>query len=215
MEHIVRETEPFAFNDHEPIKKALLRTIDAVAEHYHPDMDQPRLRITVPEFLLLVERSARKAREAAVSVPFARLVLASDILWLKKQADGWGPTAKNLYDRADWAIRVQRLILDPSGAALTELRRVLQGNFAGVLLQRIRAALTSLLIRECGRAAIDLYSGHLRLSHEEIAGAGQTDEAAIDEVGPVRILLAGQVNAGKSSLFNTLAARFIGKSALR
>ena len=37
--------------------------------------------------------------------------------------------------------------------------------------------------------------------------ADQTDQAAIDEVGPVRILLAGQVNAGKSSLFNALAGK--------
>jgi uncharacterized protein len=156
----------------------------------------------------LVERSARNARKAALtSVPGVRLVRASDVLWLKKQADAWGPTAKNVYDRADWAIRFQRLILNPQDAVLTELRRALQGDTAGVVSQRIKAALNSLLICECGRAAIDLYSGRLKLSHEEIARADQTDEAAIDEIGPIRILLAGQVNAGKSSLFNALAGK--------
>jgi uncharacterized protein len=59
---------------------------------------------------------------------------------------------------------------------------------------------------EVGRAAIDLYSGRLALSEEELRLAQERDRApAAVAVAPVRILLVGQVNAGKSSLVNALA----------
>jgi len=78
---------------------------------------------------------------------------------------------------------------------------------AGVLSLRVRSYATRLLVLEIGRAAIDLYSGRLTLSGEEIHAAQQRDMAGatIDPVTPVRILLAGQVSAGKSSLLNALA----------
>ena len=155
VEQIARETEPFASLDLGPIKTVVLRTIDEVAEHYHPGEDQPRLRMALIDFLLLVERLARNVRTKAVtSVPGARLIYASHVSWLMKQ----GPQVKNLYERADWAFRFARPIFDTQGAILTELGRALRGG-AHILMMRINAALTSLLIRECGRAAIDLYSG--------------------------------------------------------
>jgi uncharacterized protein len=219
VEQIVAETEPFAFTDPAPIQKALLRTVDAVAKHYHPDADRPQFRITLPEFLLLVERSAGNARKQAMAhVPFVRLIRASDVLWIKEKAEAVGPLATRLYRRTDWAVRIARLVYNLPGAAMSELRRQLLGDIAAAGKQRMQAALTALLIRECGRAAIELYSGRLRLSSEEIRAADRTDRAALDDIGPVRLLLAGQVNAGKSSLFNALTGavhRHIGVEASR
>jgi predicted GTPase len=63
-----------------------------------------------------------------------------------------------------------------------------------------------MLVLEVGRAAIDLYSGRLALSAAEMHAAQEREAAAGDEpVAPVRIVLIGQVNAGKSSLVNALA----------
>jgi predicted GTPase len=62
-----------------------------------------------------------------------------------------------------------------------------------------------------GRAAIDLYGGNLRVSSERLAGhisaASRSDLAAAEArtAEPVRILVAGQTGAGKSSLVNALA----------
>jgi uncharacterized protein len=57
-----------------------------------------------------------------------------------------------------------------------------------------------------GRAAIDLYSGRLTLSDEDLhAARAQELAAAAGPVGPVRLVLIGQVSAGKSSLVNALA----------
>jgi predicted GTPase len=63
-----------------------------------------------------------------------------------------------------------------------------------------------MLVLEVGRTAIDLYSGRLALSDDEVRAAQERDAAdAAVLVAPVRILLIGQVNAGKSSLLNALA----------
>jgi len=56
------------------------------------------------------------------------------------------------------------------------------------------------------RAAIDLYAGRLALSEEELRLAREGDAAVPAEAAaPLRIILVGQVNAGKSSLVNALA----------
>jgi hypothetical protein len=63
-----------------------------------------------------------------------------------------------------------------------------------------------MLVLEVGRAAIDLYSGRLALSDEEVRAAQERDAiGTAAPIAPVRIVLIGQVNAGKSSLVNALA----------
>jgi predicted GTPase len=62
------------------------------------------------------------------------------------------------------------------------------------------------LILETGRAAIELYAGRLALSNEEVRAARELDmDDIVGPPAPVRIVLVGQVNAGKSSLVNALA----------
>jgi uncharacterized protein len=66
-------------------------------------------------------------------------------------------------------------------------------------------------VKEVGRAAIDLYGGNLRVAPEQVnahlTAASRQDLAGAEAraVEPVRILVAGQVGAGKSSLVNALA----------
>jgi predicted GTPase len=63
-----------------------------------------------------------------------------------------------------------------------------------------------MFILEVGRASIDLYSGRLALSGEELRSARERELSAEAEgTAPVRIVLIGQVSAGKSSLLNALA----------
>jgi predicted GTPase len=77
---------------------------------------------------------------------------------------------------------------------------------AKVLSYRLRAYGTRLLVLEIGRASIELYAGRLALSDAEVRAARERDMAdTVAPLAPVRIVLIGQVNAGKSSLLNALA----------
>jgi ribosome biogenesis GTPase A len=70
----------------------------------------------------------------------------------------------------------------------------------------VRASVTRKFVREVGRAAIDLYSRRLALSDDDLRAERERDMASTAEpVVPVRIVLIGQVNAGKSSLLNAMA----------
>src|SRR5262249_14089650 len=71
---------------------------------------------------------------------------------------------------------------------------------------RLRAKVTQEFVRAVGRSAIDLYAGHLTLSDEELRTARDEDARTVGEpVGLIRLILMGQVSAGKSSLVNALA----------
>ena len=64
-------------------------------------------------------------------------------------------------------------------------------------------------IKEVGRAAIDLYGGRLSVGHEElkahVSDVSRADlKAAAVLAEPLRIMVAGQVSAGKSSVINAL-----------
>jgi predicted GTPase len=102
--------------------------------------------------------------------------------------------------------RIIRIALNPLQAAGQEASNLFVDKAASVLSYRLRAYATRMLVLEVGRAAIDLYSGRLALSDEEVHAAQERDAIGEAEpAAPVRIILAGQVNAGKSSLLNALA----------
>jgi uncharacterized protein len=102
--------------------------------------------------------------------------------------------------------RLARAVLNPVQAAGQETSGAFVERVASVLSHRLRAYATRMLVLEVGRAAIDLYSGRLVLSEDELRAAREGDAAAAAApVAPVRILLIGQINAGKSSLLNAMA----------
>jgi predicted GTPase len=100
-----------------------------------------------------------------------------------------------------------RAALNPLQAVGQETSGMLMERTATILSHRLRAHFTRLLVLEIGRAAIDLYSGRLALSDAEIRAAQERDSAGAEAAtdAPVRILLVGQVSAGKSSLLNAMA----------
>jgi uncharacterized protein len=207
IEAKVRDTAPFDFEDFNSASVTLQNLVTDLAAHYKGASSDAAYDITLPELLLLAERSARSARAAAIAnVPAVRALKFGQVLWAKRQIDKYGTALGEVFDRAEWAWRLFRLVKDPVSGAVGEIgRHLLSGSTSAVAL-RLRSTLTALLLRETGRAAIELYSGRLRLTAEELTAADGTDRVELDAIGAVRIVLIGQVNAGKSSLFNALAS---------
>ena len=204
---IADKTEPFSFIEIEPFFARAVATIEAVARRLHPQAQTAWAQFSLPEALLLAERLARDVRrEALRHIPGVRAIRLSHLLWVQQQSHQYGETAQTGWRVGFGLWRMARALLHPLQAAGQETSGLFVERTATVLSYRLRAYATRLFVLEVGRAAIDLYSGRLALSDEEVRAARERDMSeAAEPAAPVRIVLVGQINAGKSSLVNALA----------
>lgn len=197
----VARTPALAFDDADAVRAALVALVEAVARQYGPASVQPLARFTAPEALLLVERTSRRLRTKLLdAVPFSHAVPLSTVLWWYRRR-GLIDLATRIYD----VYRVFRPIIDPVSALLGEVRGRVTQDVMRFGAERLRRTLTRLLMEEAGRAAIDLYSGRLRIDEARLEAALTGPDDVAPPAAPPRLLLVGQVNAGKSSLVNALA----------
>jgi predicted GTPase len=204
---IADATPPFSFTEIDPLLAKVQETVEAVARRFHPGSESAWAHFTLPEVMLLAERLSREVRrEALRHIPGIRTLRLGHLLWAQQQHERFGAAAQTGWRVGFGLWRLARAALNPLQAAGQEASGAFVEKVASVLSYRLRAYATRMLVLEVGRAAIDLYSGRLALSAEELSAAREQDAAAAAApVAPVRILLVGQVNAGKSSLLNAMA----------
>lgn len=206
---LAASVEPLSFDDRDAALTLVQRTLETVASHYRPDAAHPIAAFTLPEGLLFIHRVSDSLRSAVLdSVPFSERLTLSDLREAFRLTAAVSPIA-DLAMRAYNAYRVVRPIFNPAGAAIAEARQYLFGAAWDSAASGVQRKLTRLVVIETGRAAIDLYSGRLRRDRVELDAAAGTSArygaASGVKPPPLRILFAGQVNAGKSSLANALA----------
>lgn len=187
--------------------KAMLATalavFDEVARHYHPNPAVPVLHVTVPEALLLIERVSRRVRVELIAKRFplvedVRIGHAVAVFRFKKVA---APVIGTGYQ--GW--RVARTILNPLGALWAEAGKFLQDKVTAGLLDLFRDRIAARIVVEIGREAINLYSGRCK----EMTFPAAEPRAKAEPPPPLRVLVGGRVNAGKSSLVNALAGEVV------
>ena len=183
-----------------------LETIETVARRLHPERGDPLLQFTVPEALAVIERASSNLRGFVVeSFPLGDRITVAQLMWLYRWR-GAIQLAEKGYDL--W--RVVRL-LNPVTAATHELREQFTRRLYEAGREHVAARLGRAFVREIGRAAIDLYGGNLLVTDTQlrahVSAASRQDlaQAQAREAEPIRILVAGQVSAGKSTLVNALA----------
>jgi uncharacterized protein len=204
---IADATAPFSFTEWEPLLASAQATVEAVARRFHPDARTAWAQFSLPEVLLLSERLSRDVRrEALRHIPGIRAMRLSHLLWMQQQNERYSEVAQTGWRVGFGLWRIMRAVLNPLQAAGQETSGMIMEKTANLLSYRLRAYLTRMLVLEIGRAAIDLYSGRLTLSQDELHAARGLDmTSAAEPLAPVRIVLIGQVSAGKSSLLNALA----------
>jgi predicted GTPase len=191
---LARRTDPDRLASQESVLRLGRETIETVARRLHPERSDPLWQFTPPEALAIIER-----------VPFGDRITVAQAISLYR----W----RGAIDYAEKAYDVWRLIrlANPISAATQEAREQLSKALVQWGREEITRRIAETYVRETGRAAIDLYGGRLRVSSEALAQhvspATAADAAAISTVRaePLRILVAGQTGAGKSSLVNALA----------
>jgi predicted GTPase len=205
---LAREADPARLASTDGLAALAKQTIEKVAGRLHEGRDDPIWQFTTPEALAIAERVSRRLRMFVLeSMPFGdRLTIAQALALYRWR--GAVDVAERAYDI--W--RIVRLA-NPATAAANEAREQLSKAMVQWGRDAIARRLVEAYVLEVGRAAIDLYGGRLRVSSTDLAGY-VSDETAADEAvlartraEPLRILIAGQTGAGKSSLVNALARK--------
>jgi hypothetical protein len=185
------------------------RTLEVVARCYHPEVERPLLELTVPHTLLIIERASRDLRATVTEqIPLSHRLTLGDLI----RAWRWKATAERLLD----VYRAGRLVINPADALLSEVWGQLRGRAYGAAWADLHRWLLREYVRKVGYYAIDLYSGRLPLADgEAIAEPTASSRVDLEQARanvalagePLRILVLGRANAGKSSLINALFGR--------
>jgi hypothetical protein len=180
-------------------------TIEAVAKSLHPEVKEPLWQFTVPEALTLVEQVSLHLKPLVIdNIPFGDRLTVGQVIRIYE----W----RSLIDVAQKGYDIWRIIrmLNPATAVTQELRERLSNQMYRWGREELAKRLARGYVKEVGRAAIDLYGGRLRVEPEDLEAhltqASERDRRTTVKVQaePLRLLLGGQVNAGKSSLINAL-----------
>ncbi|WP_160172685.1 GTPase family protein [Methylomarinum vadi] len=181
-----------------------VEVVQTVAEHYHPEQKEALLEVRIPYILAIIEMVAKDLRIGfSENVPGSHIVTLSDIVKGQRLAS----QGLELYQ----ALRLVFSHFNPFTATV--------GEAAGKQLyaktvDEIKREFIDSFIRRVGHYAIELYSENLALNNDELAACidrkTESDWSEIRErehrleAEPLRILVMGQTNAGKSSLINAL-----------
>lgn len=185
--------------------------IEAVAEQIARDLGRTRgiYDFTVPELLLLVEQVAERYRATLLrSVPFVDRLTLSWVLWLHRHRDRLAAGLR----LGGVGMRVARIAVNPPAGLMRELERMAAGEIGDYLSEQGIAVAQEVLLEEVAAAAVNLLSGRLKHSDAELlevalAETGRDRAHLVDPDRPLRIVLAGQVSAGKSTLVDALLGR--------
>jgi hypothetical protein len=205
VSRIVQSIEPAKLNSLDAILALGTRTVDAVARQMHPGEREPLFKFTVPEALALIERvSSELGPFVRENIPLGdRLTVGQAMaIYRWRSILGLAETAFDLW-------RIIRL-MNPASAITQEMRETVTRQLYEWGRVELARRLAAAYVREVGRAAIDLYGGRLRVSPEVLAetvteATRQDRRAAQALAEPLRILIVGQMGAGKSSLINALS----------
>ena len=194
-------TQPDSLYSQDSALAVAADVVDRVAHIMRPGVKEPIWHFTAPEVLALIEQVSRRLRLFVdENVPLGDRLTIAQALQLYR----W----RGVIDTAQSAYDIWRLVrlLNPLTAVTHEIRERLSHQLYDWSRDHVAKRLAEAYIEEIGRAAIDLYSGRLRVIgsdperlHEQVV---PVDATAADR--PLRIFVGGQVNAGKSRLVNAL-----------
>ncbi len=193
-----RLREPIAWAD---LPAEALATVESVAADLS-NGQRSALDFTLPEALLLIDQVALRYRAFLLAnVPWSDRLSVRTLHWLWRKQDA----ALTVWETGFLAWRGVRLVLNPAVGLLREAERVLATGLQDRLTEQFRRDAQAILLEEAAQAAIDLYSGRLKVSPDDLSRhASRTAVPEARPEGPVQILLVGQTSAGKSTLLNAL-----------
>lgn len=182
------------------------KALETVAHCYHPEVEKPLYELTVPHTLLIIERASRELRrDIAEKIPFSNRLTVGDLFRIQR----WKVKAEKAFN----IYRAGSILINPVNALLSEAWRHLRERSFDQARNELHRWFLRAYVCKVGYYAIDLYSGRLALGDENYAESitpeskadlEQTKQTAEATDEPLRILVLGRSNSGKSSLINAL-----------
>ncbi|SNX59125.1 hypothetical protein SAMN06296273_0567 [Nitrosomonas ureae] len=182
------------------------KAMETVAHCYHPEVEKPLYELTLPHTLLIIERASRELRrDIAEKIPFSNRLTVGDLFRIQR----WKAKAEKMFN----VYRAGSILINPINALLSEAWRHLRERSFDQARHELHRWFLRAYVCKVGYYAIDLYSGRLALGDEDQvesatpeskADMKQTDQTAALAIEPLRILVLGRSNSGKSSLINAL-----------
>jgi predicted GTPase len=197
IDALAKELNPadYPLTDPDRLTGLARRVIVQVAAHFRPETGHAELDVPLRNILYIVEQVCRDMRELLdEKVPFSHLITVREGLQLWK----W----RQKFRQIDFLRRTLAMGASPFTAIPAELSRFFTGKIADYPKGLLERWLLQTIVKKIGYYAIGLYSGHL-LPPSSVAPGPEPEESALSQ-RPLRVLVAGQTNAGKSSLINAL-----------
>lgn len=191
----------------EPAWALLQQILDIAAREFHSKAAVPVLQVPIPHVLRIVELVSYDLRQAlSENVPGAHILTINDLQRMHEWSR-WVPWIQKAY-------RVGAAVLNPVNAIVREMANWAQGDLVDVSAQQTKQWMLQLAVRRAGFYAIELYSGQLVLHDVDFTEQSSGNSLPMQDAAqrrsdkfqnePFRVLILGQVKAGKSSLVNAL-----------
>jgi small GTP-binding protein len=172
---------------------------EQIAKYYHPTSRNPLLEIKAIHLLQSLELLVFD-----LQILFVRAVPFHDVLTVQELLG-----ARQSYQRLQQLYNVYRVIrpfTNPLSAVVGEIRGIFVRAAVEDMTETSTRLVTAQLADVFARHAINLYSGQV-VSRSDRPTLHSSSEVVIAEDAPIRVLIVGEVNAGKSSLVNACSGQ--------
>jgi len=204
QEYLARiESGEIVLTSHEQFLTLGQEVLERIAGYYRPDDKEPLLAVPVPLLFRAIEETARDMAAATAELPFAHKITIGDALRgyrLQQKLKPAYNAYRLLYPLLNWKNAIFQLFVTDR---LFDVTKETLGQW-----------LLKWYVDRVGYHAIELYSGKLLLTRRvntDSYFSGTSASPSTDKMenpvalsDPLRILILGQVKAGKSSLANAL-----------
>jgi uncharacterized protein len=170
--------------------------LDMIAPSYFPASTDPRLEVRVADLLYAIEETSRDLRTSYLAhVPLHNLLTVNEALHVRRS---WGKL-QGWYD----IYRVLRPWANPVSALLHEVRAVFARGAISAASEHTLSWTHARLVEVAGKHLINLYAGYTVAGFREHPRSREALAPSVD-TSRVTVAVIGEVNAGKSTLINSL-----------
>lgn len=197
IDKMAEQIDPKAYplTDSVRILELAKRVTVEVARHYSPKQERAELDVPLRNILYIAEQVCRDMRQMLdEKVPFSHLLTVGNGLELWR----W----KDRLTSGHLAYRVGKLLLSPVASIPRELGQFFAGKASAYPKGMLERWMLQTLIKKIAYYAIAMYSGQAVPPQIDLDEPAPKPEEKAKR--PLRILVAGQIKTGKSSLINAL-----------